>query len=40
MRGWIGVMMSGGVKVIGWLASKGLKGPSAIAHALSRLKKG
>src|SRR5919201_161795 len=40
MRGWVGVMMSGGGKVIGWLASKGLKGPSAIAHALSRLKKG
>src|SRR5881628_3099140 len=40
MRGWVGVMMSGGVKVLGWLASKGLKGPSAIAHAVSRLRKG
>src|SRR2546421_8003306 len=40
MRGWVGVMLSGGGKVLGWLASKGLKGPSAIAHALSRLRKG
>jgi len=40
MRGWVSVMMSGGAKVIGWLAQKGLKGPSAIASALSRLKKG
>lgn len=40
MRGWVGVMMSGGAKVLGWMATKGLKGPSAIASALSRLKKG
>src|SRR3954469_13278351 len=40
MRGWLGVMASGGGKVIGWMASKGLKGPSAIASALSRLRKG
>ncbi|HZX97529.1 MAG TPA: hypothetical protein VFE90_23640 [Myxococcales bacterium] len=40
MRGWLSVMASGGVKVMGWMASKGLKGPSAIAHAVSRLKKG
>jgi hypothetical protein len=40
LRGWLGVMASGGGKVLGWLASKGLKGPSAIASALSRLKKG
>jgi hypothetical protein len=40
MRGWIGVMMSGGAKVIGWMAAKGLKGPSAIASALGRLRKG
>ena len=40
MRGWVGVMLSGGGKVLGWLASKGLKGPSAVAHALSRLRKG
>jgi hypothetical protein len=39
-RGWIGVMMSGGAKVIGWLATKGVKGPTAIANALSRLRKG
>jgi hypothetical protein len=38
MRGWLGVMAQGGVKVIGWMASKGLKGPSAIASAISRLK--
>jgi hypothetical protein len=40
MRGWLGVMASGGGKILGWLASKGLKGPSAIASALSRLRKG
>lgn len=38
MRGWLGVMAQGGVKVIGWMAAKGLRGPSAIASALSRLK--
>jgi len=40
MRGWLGVMASGGGKVLGWMASKGLKGPSAIANALGRFKKG
>jgi len=40
MRGWVGVMMSGGGKVLGWMASKGLKGPSAVASAISRLRKG
>jgi hypothetical protein len=40
MRGWLGVLAAGGPKVIGWMAQKGLKGPSAVAHALSRLKKG
>lgn len=40
MRGWLGVMAAGGGKVMGWLAMKGLKGPSAIASAVSRLKKG
>ena len=40
MRGWVSVMMSGGGKVLAWMASKGLRGPSAIAHALRRLKKG
>src|ERR671924_240455 len=40
MRGWLGVMASGGGKVIAWMASKGLKGPSAIATALGRLRKG
>jgi hypothetical protein len=40
MRGWLGVMASGGGKVIAWMASKGLKGPSAIASALGRLRKG
>jgi hypothetical protein len=40
LRGWLGVMASGGGKVIGWMASKGLKGPSAIASALGRLRKG
>jgi hypothetical protein len=40
LRGWLSVMALGGVKVMGWLAMKGLKGPSAIASALARLKKG
>jgi hypothetical protein len=40
MRGWLGVMAAGGGKVMGWLAKKGLKGPSAIASAISRLRKG
>jgi len=40
MRGWLSVLAQGGVKVFGWMASKGLKGPSAVASALSRLKKG
>jgi len=40
MRGWLGVVAQGGGKVMGWMAQKGLKGPSAIASAISRLKKG
>ena len=40
MRGWVSVMMSGGAKVLGWMASKGLRGPSAIASAIGRLRKG
>ncbi len=40
MRGWLGVMAQGGGKVVGWMATKGLRGPSAIASAISRLKKG
>jgi hypothetical protein len=40
MRGWLGVMALGGGKVVGWLAMKGLKGPSAIASAVTRLRKG
>ncbi len=40
MRGWLGVLAAGGPKVVSWMAHKGLKGPSAVASALSRLKKG
>lgn len=40
MRGWLGVMAQGGGKVFSWMAAKGLKGPSAVANALSRLKRG
>ena len=40
MRGWLGVMAAGGGKVMGWLAMKGLRGPAAIASAVSRLRKG
>jgi hypothetical protein len=39
-RGWLSVMAQGGGKVLGWMASKGLKGPAAIGHALARLRKG
>lgn len=38
-RGWLGVLAQGGPKVIGWMASKGLKGPGAVANAISKLKK-
>ena len=37
---WLGVLAAGGPKVVGWMAQKGLRGPSAVASALSRLKKG
>src|SRR5437016_1069513 len=40
MRGWLSVLAAGGSKVVSWMAHKGLKGPSAVASALSRLKKG
>jgi len=40
MRGWLGVVAQGGGKVMGWMATKGLKGPSAIGAAISRFKKG
>lgn len=39
MRGYLGVLAAGGPKVMMWMAQKGLKGPSAVASALSRLKK-
>src|SRR5713101_6148438 len=40
MRGWFRVVIAGCPKVITWLAHAGLKGPSAVASALSRLRKG
>lgn len=40
MRGWLSVLATGGSKVVSWMAHKGLKGPTAVASALSRLKKG
>src|SRR2546421_94723 len=40
MRGWLSVLAGGGAKVVSWMTHKGLKGPSAVASALSRLKKG
>ncbi|TMB26069.1 MAG: AAA family ATPase [Deltaproteobacteria bacterium] len=40
MHGWLGVLAAGGPKVMGWMAQKGLRGPSAVASALSRLRKG
>ena len=39
LRGYLGVLAAGGSKVFGWLATKGLKGPGAVASALSKLKK-
>ncbi len=37
-RGWLGVLALGGPKLVMWMAGKGLRGPGAIANALSRLK--
>jgi hypothetical protein len=37
-RGWLGVLARGGSKVAGWMVTKGLRGPGAIATALARLK--
>lgn len=37
-RGWLGVLASGGPKVMVWMAKKGLRGPGAIATALGKLK--
>jgi hypothetical protein len=37
-RGWLGVLASGGPKVVMWMAKKGLRGPGAIATALGKLK--
>lgn len=39
LRGWLGVLARGGPKVVGWMAQKGLRGPSAVAAALTRLKR-
>jgi hypothetical protein len=39
MRGYLGVLAQGGPKVMMWMAQKGLKGPGAIASAISKLKK-
>jgi hypothetical protein len=39
-RGWLGVLALGGPKLVMWMAGKGLRGPGAIANALSRLKGG
>ena len=40
MRGYLGVLAQGGGKVMGWMATKGLRGPSAVASAISKLRKG
>ncbi len=40
MRGYLGVLAQGGGKVIGWMATKGLRGPGAVASAISKLRKG
>jgi hypothetical protein len=39
LRGWLGVLAHGGPRVVGWMAQKGLKGPGAVAAAISKLKK-
>ena len=38
-HGWLSVLAHGGPRVVAWMAQKGLKGPSAVASAISRLKK-
>ena len=38
MHGWLRVVVAGCPKLIGWIAKMGLKGPSAVASVLSRLK--
>lgn len=40
MRGYLGVLAAGGGKVMGWMATKGLRGPGAVASAIGKLKKG
>jgi hypothetical protein len=37
-RGWLGLLTRGGPTVMMWMAKKGLRGPGAIATALSRLR--
>ncbi len=37
-RGWLSVLAMGGPKLMMWMAGRGLRGPGAIANALSRLK--
>jgi len=37
-RGWLSALTRGGSKIVMWLATKGLRGPGAIATALQRLK--
>ena len=38
MHGWLRVVIAGCPKLITWVAKMGLKGPSAVASVLSRLK--
>jgi hypothetical protein len=38
-RGWLGLLARGGPKVLMWMTKHGLRGPSAIATALGRLKR-
>ncbi len=40
IRGYLGVLAAGGGKVVGWMATKGLRGPGAVSSAISKLKKG
>jgi hypothetical protein len=40
LHGWLRVVLAACPKLIGWLAKMGLKSPSAMASALSRVKNG
>ncbi len=38
-KGYFGVLMTGGKRVLGWLAQKGIRGPSGFKKAVNMLRK-